>query len=485
MNLIYFVIEKGEVDNGEPILILEKKSHIDSQYMVLFFYLKIFKEYSELNYYERIQKSIDYIESNIDNAIDLNSAAREAFMSPSNFYRMFFALVGHSVKEYIRLRRISLAASDLINSKDNIIDIAVKYGFDSRDSFTRAFKRITGFLPSEYRKQKSKFIFKGVNILDKYYEIQDANLLDEYPDIKVLKKLEPMRVAYYRAYSKTPENDAFKVLHAWAKRTGLTGEKSRYRVFGFDTPDSKYGDEIYGYEVWMTIDDDLVVEDEKVKCKNFDGGLYAVTSTTISDIVKTWKRFREWLQISKYALGAHQWLEEHLPLNEWNSDVPQGDHKVDLYMPIKEIKILNEVVSPTRVAYCRVEDLDGEKAAMNAWNVMLSWAKRNQLESGNHRIFVFNNGFRKAKIPWQEVMITIDDDFEFSDGLVKSKIFTGGNYMTMETNLDSLIDTWNEMGRWAEITKTKVGRHQWIEEWLIDNWEFPQKGIKIYFPIGE
>jgi len=65
----------------------------------------IFKEYSKLNYYERIQKSIDYIESNIDNLIDLNDVAKKAFMLPSNFYRMFFAFVGYSVKEYIRLRR--------------------------------------------------------------------------------------------------------------------------------------------------------------------------------------------------------------------------------------------------------------------------------------------------------------------------------------------------------------------------------------------
>ena len=90
-----------------------------------------------MNYYERIQKSIDYIERNLENIIDLNDAAREAFMSQSNFYRMFFALVGHSVKEYIRLRRMSLAAFEIINSNDKLIDIAVKYGFNSRDSFTR------------------------------------------------------------------------------------------------------------------------------------------------------------------------------------------------------------------------------------------------------------------------------------------------------------------------------------------------------------
>jgi AraC family transcriptional regulator len=175
-----------------------------------------------------------------------------------------------------------------------------------------------------------------------------------------------------------------------------------------------------------------------------------------------------------------------LPFNEWNTDIPQGDHKVDLYMPIKEKKdIVKEVVPPTKVAYYRAEDLDGEKAAMKAWNVMLSWAKRNHLASVNHRIFVYNNGFRKAKKPWQEVMITIGDNFDFSDDLVKSKIFTGGSYMTMETNLGLLKDSWREMGRWMEITRTKAGKHQWIEEWLIDNWEFPQKGIRVFFPIGE
>jgi len=56
-----------------------------------------------MNYYERIQKSIDYIESNLEDRIDLNRAAQEAYMSQSSFYRLFFALVGYSVKEYIRL----------------------------------------------------------------------------------------------------------------------------------------------------------------------------------------------------------------------------------------------------------------------------------------------------------------------------------------------------------------------------------------------
>lgn len=126
-----------------------------------------------MNYYERIQKSIDDIENHLEKEIDLRRAAQEAYMSPLSFYRLFFALVGHSVKEYIRLRRISLAARDLIHTDSCVIDLAMKYGFDSSDAFSRAFRRITGFLPSAFRKQRRSFCFERVDLMDKYFAIQD------------------------------------------------------------------------------------------------------------------------------------------------------------------------------------------------------------------------------------------------------------------------------------------------------------------------
>lgn len=139
-----------------------------------------------MNYYEQIQKSIDYIEGNLEEPINIITAANEAYMSQSNYYRMFFAMVGYSVK-YIRMRRISNAAKMLRDTEESIIDIAVKYDFDSRDSFSRAFRRITRFLPSEYRRQTSVYRFERENIMDKYYDKQqDERLLEKYPDIKVL-----------------------------------------------------------------------------------------------------------------------------------------------------------------------------------------------------------------------------------------------------------------------------------------------------------
>lgn len=439
-----------------------------------------------MTYYERIQKSIEYVEQHLDGEIDLSIAAKEAFMSLSNFYRLFFALTGYSIKEYVRLRRINLSVNDVLSGDMRIIDIAAKYDFESADSFSRAFKRITGFLPSVFKKENRSFQFERISIVDKYFAIQDKKLLEKHPDIKVMKELEPMKVAYYVARSNHPEVDAFKVIKEWAARNNLLGADAKYRLFGFDSIDAKMGDKEYGYEIWMTVDNGFIVNDEKVKCKTFDGGLYAVTSTTVSDVVDTWDRFREWLKISKYDLGSHQYFEEHFFENFENDNEALENIKLDLYMPVvlKSNK-RKEVLSSVKVAYYRAEDSDSEKAAMNAWNIMLSWAKSNKLDSENHKIYVFNQGFKKTKISWQEIMITIADDFSFDDENVKTKIFEGGIYMAMDTNLSSLPNAWCEMWNWQKITKVKAGRHQWAEEWKIDGWNWPEKGIKVLYPIKD
>ncbi len=189
-----------------------------------------------MNYYERIQKSIDYIESKLEDNIEIEKVAQEAFMSCSNFYRMFFALTGYAVKEYIRHRRISSAVKYIKETNDSILAIALKYGFESNEALTRAFKRVTGYPPSAFRRNNLNYSFERVNILNKYYDIQDGELLEKYPDIKVLKELKPFRVAYYCYYGLEPENGAFSVMSDWLKRSGLSFEKDKLRIFGFNNP---------------------------------------------------------------------------------------------------------------------------------------------------------------------------------------------------------------------------------------------------------
>lgn len=291
-----------------------------------------------MNYYERIQRSVDYIESKLRDNIAIERAAQEAFMSCSNYYRMFFALTGYTVKEYIRLRRISCAVKDIKETDKSILDIALNYGFESNEAFTRAFKRVTGFPPNVFRKRNLNYIFERVNVLEKYYDIQDPELLEKYPDIKVLKELKPCRVAYYCYYGSEPEKGAFSVMRDWLKRSGLNFEKDKLRIFGFNNPSpASPAQKEYGYEVWVTINDDFVVNDSLVKTKTFQGGLYAVCTVRDlapggdgSEISETWQRFNKWLSESKYVAADHQWLEEHLYFN----DEFKHTGGMNLYMPI-------------------------------------------------------------------------------------------------------------------------------------------------------
>lgn len=95
--------------------------------------------------------ALSYIEENLDNDIDFKEVARLALCSEYHFQRMFSFLAGVSLSEYIRRRRLTIAAFELNNSNIRIIDMAIKYGYSSPDSFTRAFQNLHGITPSEAR----------------------------------------------------------------------------------------------------------------------------------------------------------------------------------------------------------------------------------------------------------------------------------------------------------------------------------------------
>ena len=103
------------------------------------------------NWIEGFQASVDYIERNLDGDLDIGDIAGAAALSPFYYQRIFGALCGMTVGEYIRARRMTLAAQELAGSGIRVIDAAVKYGYDSPDSFARAFQRFHGITPSQAR----------------------------------------------------------------------------------------------------------------------------------------------------------------------------------------------------------------------------------------------------------------------------------------------------------------------------------------------
>lgn len=283
-----------------------------------------------MNSYERIQKAIDYIEKNLTRDINPGQAAREACFSISHFYRMFHALVGHSVNEYIRKRRLSEAARRLVDTDDRLIEICLDYRFEYQESFTRAFKKMYGVTPGVYRKkQQAPEEFPVLDLCARYYLPDRVNLID--PRIKVLKRLKPARIAYYRAEGIEPERKAWLTIYAWTKKNKIAEKLKYFRIFGFDNPSPKPNNPSYGYEFWITVNENIHASGN-VKIKDFPGGLYAVTPTTLGTIKEAWRNFVSWQKISRYRQGDHQCLEEHLSPPEKQTEKMQ----IDLYLPIRE-----------------------------------------------------------------------------------------------------------------------------------------------------
>lgn len=125
---------------------------------------------------QSLQNALDHIEKNLTGELTVAEIAEKACVSTFYFQRIFSALCGMGVGEYIRCRRLTLAAEELLTTEEKVIDIAARYGYDSPDSFNRAFQRFHGISPSAARKSganlrsfapiKIKLKLEGGNMLE-------------------------------------------------------------------------------------------------------------------------------------------------------------------------------------------------------------------------------------------------------------------------------------------------------------------------------
>ena len=106
-----------------------------------------------MEWLERLNQALDYIEKNLDKEISYEKAAQIACCSTFHFQRMFSYIADVTLSEYIRRRRMTAAGFDLQSSSEKVIDIALKYGYDSPTAFNRAFQRVHRISPSAARRQ--------------------------------------------------------------------------------------------------------------------------------------------------------------------------------------------------------------------------------------------------------------------------------------------------------------------------------------------
>lgn len=117
-----------------------------------------------MNWITGIQKALDYVETHLCEKIDYGEVAKCACSSEFHFQRIFSILCGYPLGDYIRQRRLTLAGNELIATDEKIIDIALKYGYDSPESFSRAFLRFHGISPSEARKTGKIHSFSRISV---------------------------------------------------------------------------------------------------------------------------------------------------------------------------------------------------------------------------------------------------------------------------------------------------------------------------------
>jgi len=123
-----------------------------------------------------IQRAIEYIEDNITEELDYSEIAKTAYISSFHFQRAFGILCNFTVGEYIRNRRLSLAGAEISMSNTKVIDIALKYGYETPESFTKAFSRFHGVTPKAARELGAnlksfsrlsiKLILEGGDVMD-------------------------------------------------------------------------------------------------------------------------------------------------------------------------------------------------------------------------------------------------------------------------------------------------------------------------------
>lgn len=124
---------------------------------------------------KQFNNAVIYIEDNLCGDIDTDKIAEIALCPYDKFKRFFSYITNMSVSEYIRKRRLTLAAYELLNGRTKIIDLAIKYGYNSADSFTRAFAKQHGVLPTEVSADTPLKVYPPVSF---YVAIKGADELN-------------------------------------------------------------------------------------------------------------------------------------------------------------------------------------------------------------------------------------------------------------------------------------------------------------------
>ena len=272
---------------------------------------------------EGFQASIDYIEKNLTNELNIEDIAEKAAFSPFYYQRIFCAVCGVTVGEYIRIRRMTLAAQELTRSDCKIIDIALKYGYDSPDSFAKAFKGFHGITPTQARETGAKL--RSFAPLRIKITLEGGNMLD----YKIVEKMPFTVVGLKKRFdAETSYTEVPKFWGEWfSDRRGIKG------MFGLCMDmDGKSLD-------YMIADLYLPWEDIPKDCctHQIPGGLWAIFKCegALPESMQRVNRqiWAEWLpSLQGYEMAGNYLLEAYMPPAEDPADTVSY-----IWVPLKKL----------------------------------------------------------------------------------------------------------------------------------------------------
>jgi len=178
-----------------------------------------------VHYLKRVQQGIDYVEAHLDTEIALSDVAKAAGLSQWHFQRVFRALTNETLKTYIRSRRFAKALDQLLGTQLPILDIALAAGYETQESFTRAFKSCFRITPGQYRAFGSRSLFVKKVELDADYLRhihRNVSLVPEVYEQRAMQ-LVAMRTLFYGIDSEK-NNLAKKLPPLWAGFLSRLGE---------------------------------------------------------------------------------------------------------------------------------------------------------------------------------------------------------------------------------------------------------------------
>ncbi|MEN8905235.1 MAG: AraC family transcriptional regulator [Clostridiales bacterium] len=290
-----------------------------------------------MEWFLKMNEVMDYIENNLEKEIELSKAAKIVCLSGYHFQRMFHITTGFSFGEYIRKRRLTLAANDIITSKEKVIDIAYKYSYESPEAFSRAFKSLHGVSPSGIRSNGGnlktfprlsfQIILKGEKNMD--YRIVKKKAFKVQGEVRrFTNKNEENKIKIPLFWKECFENGFSEKLEKIIDKDTVTGESKLGICMNFEEKTQEFD---YMIAVEKTKDNG----DNKLTEREIPASTWAIfecVGAMPDAIQEVWKKiYKEWFPSTGYEHSGTADLEVYFPGNGMDEN-----YKCEIWLPVKK-----------------------------------------------------------------------------------------------------------------------------------------------------